>query len=83
MIQEKVDIKDLANEMIRLRDLQKKLKGDIHKYKSAVKLSPSSGKIGISTEDREKLLDNFNSRLQQNSWILKKIIFQIKKSGYC
>jgi len=83
MIEGKVNLENLAGEMMRLKELQRTLKRDINKYKKAVNIESFSGKRKLTEEEREKLLANFNGRLQRNSWILKKILFQIKRSGCC
>jgi hypothetical protein len=69
----------LANEMVRLRNLQRKLKDDIQKYRQLVDIEENEEKRILSETEKDKLIENFQVRLQRNSWILKKIIFQIKQ----
>jgi len=81
MLESNIKNKQLESEVIRLRDLQKNLKRDITKYKRIVEVSDSSSKRGLTEDEKDQLLKNFYVRLQRNSWILKKIIFEIKRNN--
>jgi hypothetical protein len=70
--------KMLESEVVRLRTLQKNLKRDIAKYKRIVEFGTL--KRGLTEDEKDRLLENFYIRLQRNSWILKKIIFEIKRN---
>lgn len=66
---------EIAHEMVKLRELQKKLKEDINKYKQ--QLMKDTGEI--SEEDMDKIVEKFQHRVQTNAWILKKIVYGINR----
>lgn len=64
-----METEELKKEIIRLKQLQDKLKEDIIKFKYLSK----HGKRRFTPKEQEDLLNNFQYRLKQNQWILKKI----------
>lgn len=79
MLDTNLQYENIANEMIRLRNLQKKLKSDIARYKRVIDEGPFPGKRELTDKERDQLVENFQDRLKRNSWILKKIVYQIKQ----
>ena len=65
-----MEIEYIKKEMDRVKGLQGKLKEDIRKYKTLV----NKDKCEFTEKERFRLVENFNHRLRQNQWILKKVI---------
>lgn len=69
----------LAHEIIRLKELQKELREEIKEYKQQLIKEQGAGLFALSKEYKDKLVERFQWQLQRNSWLLKKIIFEIKR----
>ena len=82
MLEKNYKRKDLVVEISRLKDLQKRLREDIARYKRVLYSGQIEHRRGLSEKEKEELVNNFHYRLKRNSWILKKIIFQIRQM-YC
>ncbi len=69
------EITELEKEVVRLKELQAKLKLDISKFKLVLYENPD----GLDEKEKKKLLANFNERLKMNSWILRKVLNKMKQ----
>ena len=79
MLEIKANTQNVNHEIKRLKSLQNKLKDDIVRYKNAISSSGFQGRRTLTEEEQDKLLENFQLRLKQNTWILKKIMFSLKQ----